>query len=183
MEEEKAKEWLTGPAPRLGTEPVVAAPIRAALFLVRSEAQLAAGADVAAELELCRVFIATQGWRPHGLFIDEGVGPPAKRPAVNQLWALVREQRVDVVVVARLDRPAQRHEVDDAVWGVEQLAPGCFPVGAPVPSTSGDATQRSRQVRVAVSVFDVTSGRAVPPTGDILDGSAPLGKRGSTSAG
>lgn len=81
-------------------------PLRCAIYArVSTQEQANEGTSLSTQIERCRTHAATQGWDVVGEFIDEGVsGTLVSRPALNRLWAEVRAGRVDVVIVAKLDR-------------------------------------------------------------------------------
>jgi DNA invertase Pin-like site-specific DNA recombinase len=67
------------------------------------------------QLRDLREYCRARGWDQVTEFIDEGVsGTTDRRPALDQLMAVVRKRRVDVVVVAAFDRFGRsvRHLVD-----------------------------------------------------------------------
>ncbi len=78
-------------------------PARAALYARISTSDKAKNVEV--QLRPLREYAAARGWTVVDEYRDEGIsGVREKRPALDRLLADVRRRRVDVVVVAALDR-------------------------------------------------------------------------------
>lgn len=100
-----------------------AAAKRAAVYVRVSSAEQVEGTSLDTQRERCRAYAEGAGWTVVGTYSDEGIsGAKASRPALDRMLAEVRAGRVDVVVVAKLDRlgRSMRHlagllgELDDA---------------------------------------------------------------------
>lgn len=80
-----------------------------------STAEQVEGTSLATQLERCRAYAAAKGWLVAGEYIDEGVsGAKASRPALDQLMTDAREGKLQVIIVAKLDRAGRsmRHLVE-----------------------------------------------------------------------
>lgn len=63
------------------------------------------GQDVGLQLDELRQVAGQRGWSVVGEFIDDGVsGTQASRPALDEMMALARRGKLDLVVVWKLDR-------------------------------------------------------------------------------
>lgn len=70
-----------------------------------STAEQVDGTSLATQRERCRRYLESQGWRPAGEYLDEGIsGAAASRPALDRLMDDVRAGAVNAVVVSKLDR-------------------------------------------------------------------------------
>src|SRR5215207_10026023 len=78
---------------------------RAVLYArVSTREQAVGGTSLETQREVCRSFVQVSGWQLVDEFIDEGVsGARSSRPALDLLFEAVHANRVDVVVVAKLD--------------------------------------------------------------------------------
>lgn len=91
-------------------------PDRVATYVRWSTEEQSEGTTLAVQVEACRQFIQSQGWRWRDdlLFVDDGYsGGTLQRPALTALRAAVRAGRVRCVVVFKLDR-LSRSVVDTA---------------------------------------------------------------------
>lgn len=82
-------------------------PDRVALYIRWSTDDQSDGTTLAVQLEGCRHYVLSQGWRVNErlTFLDEGwSGGTLERPALSRLRELVRGGAVDCVVVFKLDR-------------------------------------------------------------------------------
>ncbi len=104
---------------------------RAAIYARVSTAEQVEGTSLATQVSQCERYLAAQDWQLQGTFIDEGIsGAKARRPALDKLLAEVTNDRVDVVVVAKLDRigRSMRHlaallgELDDRHVGLVSVS-------------------------------------------------------------
>jgi site-specific DNA recombinase len=82
-------------------------PDKAAIYIRWSTDDQADGTTLDVQMEGCRHFVLSQGWRVSNdlLFIDDGYsGGSLDRPALSRLRRAVQEGRVECVVVFKLDR-------------------------------------------------------------------------------
>lgn len=78
---------------------------RAAIYARVSTDEQVDGTSLGTQLSRCRAYALAQGWALGGEYVDEGVsGARATRPALDRMMADVRQARLNVVVVAKLDR-------------------------------------------------------------------------------
>jgi site-specific DNA recombinase len=104
-----------------------AAEPRVAIYIRWSTDDQGEGTTLAVQLNACRTFVSSRGWRvPEELtFVDEGVsGSTLDRPALTRLRALVAAGAVDCVVVAKLDR-LSRSVVDTVRLVLEEWEGRC----------------------------------------------------------
>ncbi|WP_035299851.1 recombinase family protein [Brevibacillus thermoruber] len=80
--------------------------MRTAVYVrVSTEEQAKEGFSVAAQRERLLAYIRSQGWTLADIYADEGESAKdTRRPALQRMLADVRQGRVDVVLVYRLDR-------------------------------------------------------------------------------
>jgi site-specific DNA recombinase len=89
-------------------------PAKVALYIRWSTEDQGEGTTLEVQLEGCSHFVKSQGWvvNENLIFIDDGYsGGTLDRPAFNRLRRLVKEGKVDCVVVFKLDR-LSRNVVD-----------------------------------------------------------------------
>src|SRR5947209_6853778 len=78
---------------------------RAATYVRVSTEEQVDGTSPTVQQECCGRVIDQHGWEVVDAFADEGVsGVLASRPGLDRLLAACRGGRIDIVVVARLDR-------------------------------------------------------------------------------
>ncbi len=68
------------------------------------------------QLPPLREYIKRRGWKKTHEFIDRASGATDKRPAYQQLLALVRRREIDAIVVWRLDRFGRSTQELVNVW-------------------------------------------------------------------
>ena len=78
---------------------------RAAVYARVSTAEQVEGTSLQSQVAQAEAYVASNGWRLAGQFVDEGVsGAKARRPALDSLMTKIKAGDVDVVVVTKLDR-------------------------------------------------------------------------------
>jgi len=106
---------------------------RAAVYARVSSAEQAEGTSLDVQEARCRTYAEAQGWAVVDTFVDGGVsGAKASRPALDTLMLEVRAQKIDTIVVAKLDRfgRSMRHltavlgELDDLGVTLVSVAEG-----------------------------------------------------------
>lgn len=89
-------------------------PSKVAIYIRWSTEDQGEGTTLEVQLEGCSLFVKSQGWVVNEdlIFVDDGYsGGSLERPALNRLRRLVRESKIDCVVVFKLDR-LSRNVVD-----------------------------------------------------------------------
>jgi len=78
----------------------------AAIYVrVSTDDQATEGTSLNVQEERCRAYCVAQGWKVQRVYVDAGVsGALASRPALDELLGAVRAGRIEVVLVAKLDR-------------------------------------------------------------------------------
>lgn len=80
-------------------------PKPAAVYARVSTAEQVDGTSLSTQVAQCERYISAQEWDLQGCYVDEGIsGAKARRPALDRLLAEIDQGRVEVVVVAKLDR-------------------------------------------------------------------------------
>ncbi|HZG79805.1 MAG TPA: recombinase family protein, partial [Brevibacillus sp.] len=80
--------------------------MRAAVYIrVSTEDQVREGFSIAAQRERLLAYLHSQGWELSDFYTDEGVSAKdLQRPELTRLLDDVRQNKMDVVLVYRLDR-------------------------------------------------------------------------------
>lgn len=79
--------------------------LRAAIYARVSTLGQVDGTSITTQVGRCRTYSCSQGWILIGEFVDQGFsGADEDRPALGRLLGYLRSGRLDVVVVAKLDR-------------------------------------------------------------------------------
>jgi site-specific DNA recombinase len=115
-----------------------------AIYVRWSTDEQGEGTTLQEQLERCKSYVASQGWRPneHLVFVDEGYsGATLNRPALTRLRGLVRKGEVDCVVSLKIDR-LSRSLVDCVELVLREWAGTCHYKSVSQPVNTTDELSR-----------------------------------------
>ena len=103
-------------------------PYKVALYIRWSTDEQGDGTTLEVQKENCEYYVLSQGWQvnPDLIFIDDGwSGGSLERPAMIRMRKMIQEEKIDCVVVYKLDR-LSRSVVDTVKLVLEEWEGRCF---------------------------------------------------------